>query len=903
MNQPDQSPVVTPGYRRWRFGLKISGYQFVSVELFIPRAPKVLLGVRIFRRFFRSFSSAVRESIRFLVQIAVRLRKAIYWHFIPLVRSTIYQLDVHQRVRYLLIKLRLINPIYPDLHRQPLVSILLVTYNSAPHLERLLECVARQNYNKYELICVDNASNDCSVDIFRSWQAGNPLISATLLPQLENLGFAQAVNLAYQHACGEYIALLNADAFPEQDWLFELVTALRLFPHYAAVSPRIRFDSLFVNISLKFSEPTSLDLKTLIEVLPYPKIFVHEGELLPPDELRTSARGCLVMDVPANIAELHIRLHSEQSVAPVSDNSTPELLSVFPHIRGFNHQDMHCRSDATLVINCESLRAAPFWIINNAGSTTNIWVDQPCDVGFGCSDLPRKDELEASDRRRFCGCSVLIRRSALLDRDLFVPEFFAYYEDSELSRWLLLNRRGPILYWPRSILRHYHSSSLGEQSPSWWYLTCRAYLLYRLMGCHPSALPARVAVSLQSELHHIAVLAERKGVAASLREAIAYQDSALLAKAHTGDSLIPYRRSIAVYNLFWNTCGGGEVHALYLARRLKDQYPDCHVYLLSESDFDLDGLASYFNVDPAGLLKLVVDRVTPVLTQRFWLFVNSTSHSSLVSRAVNSWYIVSFPHRTALHQWQQSYTFLANSKFTQHWMQRWWRCTGTRCAVLYPVAHLAALHERLPSVASSPLPSTRRILAVGRFTRRGHAKNQHLILEAFLRLIDSPAFHWGLTLVGSLDVINPDDCAYYCGMTQRVAAAAAEGRVSIETNVSHQRLSWLLHHADCFVHAAGLGMSPIQQPDLHEHFGIAPVEAALAGCVPIVYAIGGPAEVLEQTKVGMLFNSFDQLVDRLSEFTSLSETELEQRRLQARIGTRSWLDAVASAPLPALRER
>jgi GT2 family glycosyltransferase len=55
---------------------------------------------------------------------------------------------------------------------------------------------------------------------------------------VQNLGFAAANNIGARLARGKWIALLNADAFPEPDWLENLLYAAKRNPQYTAFSSR-----------------------------------------------------------------------------------------------------------------------------------------------------------------------------------------------------------------------------------------------------------------------------------------------------------------------------------------------------------------------------------------------------------------------------------------------------------------------------------------------------------------------------------------------------------------------------------------------------------------------------------------------------------------------------------------
>lgn len=109
--------------------------------------------------------------------------------------------------------------------RAPLISVIIVNYNSGPHLKRCLKTLAAQTYRRFEAIIMDNASQDDSVR-----QAALPDARFRLVPLDGNLGFAAANNLGAKQAGGEWLATLNPDAFPEPDWLAALVEASQRHP-------------------------------------------------------------------------------------------------------------------------------------------------------------------------------------------------------------------------------------------------------------------------------------------------------------------------------------------------------------------------------------------------------------------------------------------------------------------------------------------------------------------------------------------------------------------------------------------------------------------------------------------------------------------------------------------------
>jgi GT2 family glycosyltransferase len=110
----------------------------------------------------------------------------------------------------------------PRLKRAPLVSIVVVNRDGAPHLRRLLAGLeAHTDYPSLELILVDNASGDESLDLVRAAEARFPI---TILANPHNESFSDACNQGSEAARGELLLFLNNDIEPfELGWLRELV--------------------------------------------------------------------------------------------------------------------------------------------------------------------------------------------------------------------------------------------------------------------------------------------------------------------------------------------------------------------------------------------------------------------------------------------------------------------------------------------------------------------------------------------------------------------------------------------------------------------------------------------------------------------------------------------------------
>jgi len=87
------------------------------------------------------------------------------------------------------------------------VSVIIVTYNSAATIAECLKSVAEQQEVEREILVINNASGDQTVNVVRTSPA-NPV----LIENQENVGFGRACNQGFAASNGRFIYLLNPDA-------------------------------------------------------------------------------------------------------------------------------------------------------------------------------------------------------------------------------------------------------------------------------------------------------------------------------------------------------------------------------------------------------------------------------------------------------------------------------------------------------------------------------------------------------------------------------------------------------------------------------------------------------------------------------------------------------------------
>ena len=101
----------------------------------------------------------------------------------------------------------------------PKISIIVPIYNVETYLEECLDSVLRQDFQDYEIVCVDDGSTDGSSDIIGRYAMKDARI--TVFRQ-ENAGLSCARNTGIEVAKGEYICFLDADDLLKEDTLSSL---------------------------------------------------------------------------------------------------------------------------------------------------------------------------------------------------------------------------------------------------------------------------------------------------------------------------------------------------------------------------------------------------------------------------------------------------------------------------------------------------------------------------------------------------------------------------------------------------------------------------------------------------------------------------------------------------------
>jgi GT2 family glycosyltransferase len=117
------------------------------------------------------------------------------------------------------------------------VSAVVVNWNGGQNVVACLESLYNQSRLPDEVIVIDNASEDGSLE---SVERCFP--QARVICNPSNLGYGGGVNRGVAAATGEWIALLNNDAVADWEWLAEMLGAAAADPQRGMVACKIYLD-------------------------------------------------------------------------------------------------------------------------------------------------------------------------------------------------------------------------------------------------------------------------------------------------------------------------------------------------------------------------------------------------------------------------------------------------------------------------------------------------------------------------------------------------------------------------------------------------------------------------------------------------------------------------------------
>jgi len=120
----------------------------------------------------------------------------------------------------------------------PLISAVVLNWNGCHVLDNCLRSLYNQTYRPLEIIVVDNASTDGSVDFLRE-----KFHSVHLIRNDKNLGFGAGNNIGIRASQGRYIMMLNNDTRLDPNCVEELKRSIEKDERFGACASKILLES------------------------------------------------------------------------------------------------------------------------------------------------------------------------------------------------------------------------------------------------------------------------------------------------------------------------------------------------------------------------------------------------------------------------------------------------------------------------------------------------------------------------------------------------------------------------------------------------------------------------------------------------------------------------------------
>lgn len=117
--------------------------------------------------------------------------------------------------------------------KEPLVSVIMAAKNVENYISEAIDSVVNQTYKNWELIVVDDGSNDSTLSIINSYAKNDSRIK--IIRNEKSVGQAIARNTAVKDSSGDFLAILDADDIAMPDRIVEQVLFLGNNPKVSAI--------------------------------------------------------------------------------------------------------------------------------------------------------------------------------------------------------------------------------------------------------------------------------------------------------------------------------------------------------------------------------------------------------------------------------------------------------------------------------------------------------------------------------------------------------------------------------------------------------------------------------------------------------------------------------------------
>src|SRR5574344_1646308 len=101
----------------------------------------------------------------------------------------------------------------------PLISFVVTSYNYENYILKTLESIKNQTYKNFEIIVVDDSSEDNSVSIINKFITENQDLNIKLIEKVTNSGQLASILTGLREIKGEFVAFIDSDDVLNKDFI------------------------------------------------------------------------------------------------------------------------------------------------------------------------------------------------------------------------------------------------------------------------------------------------------------------------------------------------------------------------------------------------------------------------------------------------------------------------------------------------------------------------------------------------------------------------------------------------------------------------------------------------------------------------------------------------------------
>jgi len=159
---------------------------------------------------------------------------------------------------------------------QPLVSIILPVYNAERYIAFSIESVINQTYRNLEILIVDDASNDRSIELVQGFKDSR----IKIVKNEQNSGISASLNKGLSLAIGKYIARMDADDICLPNRIETQVKFLLANPDVAVIDSVMQLMDTDNKLMSRVNS-TKISEKAIRRTLPFDNCLGHSSVMLP----------------------------------------------------------------------------------------------------------------------------------------------------------------------------------------------------------------------------------------------------------------------------------------------------------------------------------------------------------------------------------------------------------------------------------------------------------------------------------------------------------------------------------------------------------------------------------------------------------------------------------------------